>query len=119
MDTERGLLVLAESLVEKCLTRYALTGKVVATIANTLGGMTSYGIGRVIPNKAEGRALAWFQRYGEWALLLSWVPLIGDAMCVAAGWLRINPWLALLMMALGKFARYLAIAGGWLWLAAT
>jgi isoleucyl-tRNA synthetase len=34
VDTERGLLVLAESLVEKCLERYKLTGKVVAT---TLG----------------------------------------------------------------------------------
>jgi membrane protein YqaA with SNARE-associated domain len=85
----------------------------VATIGNTLGGMTSYLIGRIVPNRAEGKALAWLKRYGEWVLLLSWVPLIGDALCVAAGWLRINPWLALLMLAIGKCARYLVLALGW------
>ena len=91
---------------------------VVATVANTLGGMTSDGIGRVLPKKPEkSKAFAWLQRYGEWMLLLSWVPLIGDAMCVAAGWLRINPWLTLLMLAIGKCARYLAIAAGWTWVA--
>ena len=89
----------------------------IATIGNTLGGLTSYAIGRIFSGKAETRALGWLRRYGEWALLLSWVPLIGDALCVAAGWLRINPWLALMMMAIGKFARYLAIAAGWAWFA--
>ena len=85
----------------------------VATLGNTLGGMTSYAIGRVFPNKVEGKALGWLGRYGEWLLLLSWVPLIGDALCVAAGWLRINPWLALLMLAIGKGARYLLLGLGW------
>ena len=92
---------------------------VVATVANALGGMTSYAIGRFLPAKPEkNKALTWLQRYGEWMLLLSWVPLIGDALCVAAGWLRINPWLTLLMLAIGKCARYVAIAGGWTWVAA-
>ena len=92
---------------------------VVATVANTLGGMTSYGIGRFLPAKPEkSKALTWLHRYGEWMLLMSWVPLFGDALCVAAGWLRINPWLTLLMLAIGKCARYLAIAGGWAWVAA-
>ena len=90
---------------------------VVATLGNTLGGMTSYAIGRIFPNRAPFKALTWLKQYGEWVLLLSWVPVIGDALCVAAGWLRINPWLALLMLALGKCARYLALAGGWAWLA--
>lgn len=90
---------------------------VVATLGNTLGGMTSYAIGRVFSKRIVGRALAWMTRYGEWALLLSWVPIVGDALCVAAGWLRINPWLTLLMLALGKSARYLAVAFGWSWVA--
>ena len=90
----------------------------VATIGNTLGGMTSYAVGRILPAKAERRALAWLTRHGEWVLLLSWVPVIGDALCVAAGWLRIDPWRALLMLALGKCARYLALAFGWSWIAA-
>ena len=92
---------------------------VVATIGNTLAGMTSYAIGRIFPNQAESRALVWIKRYGEWMLLLSWIPMIGDAMCVAAGWLRINTWLALLMLTVGKCARYLALAFGWTWFAAT
>jgi membrane protein YqaA with SNARE-associated domain len=52
------------------------------------------------------------RRYGPPALLLAWVPLIGDALCLAAGWLRLNPWQAALYMAIGKFARYWLIASG-------
>ena len=92
---------------------------VVAKVTNALGGMTSYAIGRFLPAKPEkNKALTWLPRYGEWMLLLSWVPPIGDALCVAAGWLRTNPWLTLLMLAIGKCARYLAIAAGWSWVAA-
>jgi membrane protein YqaA with SNARE-associated domain len=43
-------------------------------------------------------------------LLLAWVPLIGDALCLAAGWLRLHWWQAALFMAMGKFARYWVIA---------
>ena len=60
----------------------------VATIGNTLGGMTSYLIGRFFPKPREGRAVAWLRRYGPAALLLSWAPIVGDALCVASGWLR-------------------------------
>jgi membrane protein YqaA with SNARE-associated domain len=82
----------------------------IATLGNTLGGMSSYLIGRIIPQKKELRGLQAMQKYGSPALLLSWVPIIGDPLCVAAGWLRLNPWLAALFMGLGKFARYLVIA---------
>jgi membrane protein YqaA with SNARE-associated domain len=57
------------------------------------------------------------QKYGTWSLLLSWVPLFGDALCVAAGWLRINVWRSLALFAVGKFLRYLVVAGGWAWFA--
>ena len=82
----------------------------IATLGNTLGGMSSYLIGRIIPQKKELRGLQAVQKYGSPALLLSWVPIIGDPLCVAAGWLRLNPWLAALFMGLGKFGRYLVIA---------
>jgi len=82
----------------------------VATVGNTLGGMSSYLIGRVIPQRAELKGLNWVQSYGSPVLLVAWVPLIGDPLCVAAGWLRINPWLSALFMTIGKFARYLTIA---------
>ena len=81
----------------------------VATLGNTLGGMSSYLIGRLIPQKKKLKGLDTLSRYGAAALLLAWVPLIGDPLCVAAGWLRINPWWSTLCMAIGKFARYLPI----------
>ena len=82
-----------------------------AAIGNTLGGMTSVGVGRLLPNRiADTRALALVRRHGAWALLLSWVPVIGDALCVAAGWLRL-PWIPVTAsMFAGKAARYAAIA---------
>lgn len=85
-----------------------------ATLGNTLGGMSSYVIGRLIPEraleKANARGLDWVRRYGSLSLLLAWLPVVGDALPVAAGWLRLNPWLSMLFMALGKFARYAAVA---------
>jgi membrane protein YqaA with SNARE-associated domain len=81
-----------------------------ATLGNTLGGLSSYFIGRVIPQKEGLRGLPALKKYGSPALLLSWVPIIGDPLCVAAGWLRFNWLLAALFIALGKFARYWVIA---------
>ena len=82
----------------------------VATIGNTLGGMSSYLIGRVIPQRGEMKRLEAVRHYGSPILLLSWVPLVGDALCLAAGWLRLNPWTSSAFMAAGKFARYLVVA---------
>lgn len=81
----------------------------VATLGNTLGGLSSYLIGRLIPQKGALKGLAMAQRWGSPVLLLSWVPLIGDPLCVAAGWLRLNPWLCTLFITAGKFARYAVI----------
>ncbi|MEO7726943.1 MAG: YqaA family protein [Burkholderiales bacterium] len=83
---------------------------IVATIGNTLGGMSSYLIGRLIPQSAELKGVKWAQRYGTPVLLAAWVPIVGDPLCVAAGWLRLNPWLSALFMAIGKFARYVLVA---------
>jgi membrane protein YqaA with SNARE-associated domain len=81
----------------------------VATVGNTAGGMTSYLLGRVIPRK-ELKHLKTVERYGAPILLLAWLPLVGDALCVAAGWLRVNWALALGFMAAGRLARYLVVA---------
>jgi membrane protein YqaA with SNARE-associated domain len=83
----------------------------VATIGNTLGGMSSYLIGRIIPQKKDLPGLPAVRKHGSPVLLLSWVPFIGDPLCVAAGWLRLDPWRSALFIALGKFARYLVVAG--------
>ena len=81
-----------------------------ATVGNTLGGMSSYLVGRLIPQTKPLQGLGLLQRFGSPLLLFSWVPLIGDALCVAAGWLRLNPALAAVYMAVGKCARYALIA---------
>jgi membrane protein YqaA with SNARE-associated domain len=83
----------------------------VATLGNTLGSMTTYALGRLLPERSpRARAIEWLRRYGAPALILAWVPVIGDALCAAAGWLRIR-WLpALAFTAAGKLARYLAVA---------
>lgn len=91
----------------------------VASIGNTLGSATSLVIGRLIPDKVQSKAIITVRKYGYWALLFSWVPLAGDALCVAAGWLRVNPWVSLLMIAVGKLARYLLVASGWTWIEST
>lgn len=84
----------------------------VATLGNTLGGMISFGMGWLLPQTQQLKHVDKLRRYGPPALLLAWVPLIGDALCLAAGWLRLNPWQAVLFMAIGKFARYWLIASG-------
>lgn len=83
---------------------------VVATIANTAGGMSTYLIGRLVPRKEIPPRLALVKRWGSASLLLSWVPLLGDALCAAAGVLRLDALACLGWMALGKGLRYAAIA---------
>lgn len=85
----------------------------VATLFNTLGGLTTYALGRVLPNRIDPRALQTVRRYGCWALLFSWLPLIGDALALGAGWLRLNVWIATAAFAAGKFFRYAVVAGAW------
>ena len=99
------------------------------TIGNTMGGMVTFGMGWMLPQRMGGSEAAGsppayslrvqtqqlkhaekVRRYGTPALLLAWVPLIGDALCLAAGWLRLSWWQAAMFMAIGKFARYLVIA---------
>lgn len=102
---------------------------ILATLGNTLGGMVTFGMGWLLPrrqggDKSSGPPSAYsaqvqtrqlkhvdkVRRYGTPALLLAWAPLIGDALCLAAGWLRLSWWQASLFMAAGKFARYWVIA---------
>ena len=62
----------------------------------------------VSPERLQ-RARGWFRRYGMWSLLLSWVPLVGDALPVVAGFMRASPWIAFPLIAIGKTARFIAI----------
>lgn len=82
----------------------------VGTLGNTLGGMISFGMGWLLPQTQQLKHVEKLRRYGTPALLLAWAPLLGDALCLAAGWLRLSWWQAALFMATGKFLRYWVIA---------
>ena len=82
---------------------------VLATVGNTLGGMLTYGMARWLPQHLEPQKSALARRWGAPVLLLAWAPVIGDLLCVAAGWLRLS-WLpCLLWMGIGKAARYVLV----------
>lgn len=82
----------------------------VATAGNTAGGMTTYALGRWFAREKPLKHLATAQRWGAPVTALGWLPLIGDALCLAAGWLQLNATAVLLWQALGRFARYWVIA---------
>jgi len=91
---------------------HAVLAVALATLGNTAGGMTTYLIGRLFPGKMNfnEKTLQKVRRYGPAATFFAWLPLAGDGLCLAAGWLRVN-WLATLgFMAAGRLARYLVIA---------
>ena len=87
---------------------------IIATIGNSLGGFTSYWLGRFLAYRYPQQtlrqkhqlAITRIQQWGIYSLLLSWVPIIGDPLCVAAGYLKLNPILAIILLTLGKAARY-------------
>jgi len=95
----------------------------VATLGNTLGGAISWWMGwgaerayeRVTHQRGQLRAVAWLQRFGAKACLLSWLPVVGDPLCAVAGWLRLPFWPCVAYMAIGKFARYVLMTAALLW----
>ncbi len=93
----------------------------VATCGNVLGSVTNYGLGygggelfkRKFSTASENEvnaSLARFEKYGTASLLLAWVPVIGDPLTVAAGVLRINFFIFLFLVTVGKLARYVVIS---------
>jgi membrane protein YqaA with SNARE-associated domain len=89
-----------------------LPALVLATLGNTLGGMVTYYMGRLLPQHLAPEKSALARRYGAPVLLLAWAPFIGDALCAAAGWLRLPPLPCALWMAAGKAARYAVVIAG-------
>jgi membrane protein YqaA with SNARE-associated domain len=80
----------------------------IASVANSLGAILSYLLGRWLPKrqKISDKALVFLRRYGVWTLLFSWVPVVGDLLPIAAGWLRLNMCWSMLMITIGKTLRY-------------
>jgi membrane protein YqaA with SNARE-associated domain len=93
----------------------------VASAGNVLGAVVNWGLGRGMERFRErrwfpakgaalDRAQRWYQRYGKWSLLLSWVPLIGDPLTIVAGAMREPFPVFLALVAVAKVGRYLVLA---------
>lgn len=90
----------------------------IATVGNYLGACTTYWIGRRAAQAfsksdttvKDTKAVRLMRRYGQPALLLSWVPIIGDAMVALAGAMRIPFASFSFWVAIGKVARYAVVA---------
>jgi membrane protein YqaA with SNARE-associated domain len=87
----------------------------VATAGNTLGGLTTYLIGRFVAMRKPLERAATVRRWGAPALAFAWAPIVGDALSLAAGWLKVNWMSATLFSAVGRLVRYWVIAQGALW----
>ncbi|WP_274584989.1 DedA family protein [Neisseria leonii] len=81
----------------------------VVLAGNVGGSLLMYAVGRKLPQKRPlpVRATAFLHRWGAWALLLAWVPVIGDALPVAAGWLHLRFWPCFWALLFGKALRYI------------
>lgn len=86
----------------------------IATMGNSLGGLTNVILGRFFPLRETSRwqekAVGWLKRFGAATLLLSWMPVIGDLLCLLAGWMRISWGPVLFFLCLGKAVRYVLVA---------
>jgi len=99
----------------------AATCVVVASFGNWGGGMTSYYLGYLgkwdwiekylkIKRERLDRFKGKLDRYGYWLASLCWLPIVGDPLAVALGFVRSNPWMVALLMFVGKFIRYVIFA---------
>ncbi|PYB77015.1 MULTISPECIES: YqaA family protein [Rhizobium] len=115
-------LVPAQS--EALLVGLVMTGRhplaallIVATLGNVAGSVVNWLLGRFIERYSEkswfpvspktlDKASGWYRRFGLWSLLLSWMPVIGDPITLAAGVLRVPFWRFLALVTIAKFGRY-------------
>lgn len=93
----------------------------VATLGNVAGSLVNWVLGLAIEHFRNARwfpvsdrdyqrACTWFSRFGLWALLFSWLPVIGDPITLVAGAMRVRFVPFILLVTLGKAGRYALVA---------
>ena len=93
----------------------------IASLGNTSGATINWFVGRGVARSVVGlgkiktstsysTVIGWYKKYGQWTLLLSWVPFIGDPITVIAGLFKVPLKTFLLIVALAKTSRYVFIA---------
>lgn len=94
-----------------------------ATAGNTLGAGVNWWMGMTLSRYSDRRwfparksdllrAQNWFNRYGKWTLLMSWMPIGGDALTVVGGIMRIPATPFFILVAIGKGLRYVIVIAG-------
>lgn len=94
----------------------------VATLGNTIGGMTCYLLGRLckwswiekwlkVKEETLAKAHEKVEKYGSLAALLAWLPVVGDPIAIALGLMRTRVQPTTVLMFLGKGLRYMVVAG--------
>ncbi|MEQ9519603.1 MAG: YqaA family protein [Parvibaculum sp.] len=90
----------------------------IAATGNTAGAVLNWWLGRFVLHWSDHRwfpfspaqlqrATDRFAKYGIWSLLFSWVPVIGDPLTFASGALKVPFTAFLILVAIGKSARYI------------
>ena len=93
---------------------------IVASLGNILGSVVNWALGFYSRNLTTKKwfpfkeiqiekSSKWFNKFGKWSLLFSWVPIIGDPLTLAAGLLRVKFIQFLILVSIGKVSRYVAI----------
>ncbi|WP_138936627.1 YqaA family protein [Roseovarius arcticus] len=93
----------------------------VATVGNVLGSVVNWALGRYLNLFTDRRwfpvsatqmenASRWYQKWGYWSLLGSWLPVVGDPLTLAAGVLKEPLGRFLIIVTFAKAGRYLALA---------
>ena len=99
----------------------------VASIANTAGSVVNWWLGRLIarhgvdklPRRLRpdpgrlAQAQGWFSRFGWPSLLFAWLPIGGDPLTFVAGTLTYPLGRFVLLVLIGKAARYAMLWAGW------
>jgi membrane protein YqaA with SNARE-associated domain len=117
--------VLVALLAQRSHSAWALV--LVASVGNVLGSVVNWWLGRglerfkgrrwfPVSEAALTKAQARYARYGRWSLLLSWVPIIGDPITVAAGVMRERFLIFVTLVGIAKTLRYVVLAKAYLWL---
>lgn len=92
-----------------------------STVGNILGGIFNYFIGRLcnegwvyrlfrIKQSKLASTKEKVRQRGAWMGLLAWLPLIGTAITIALGILRVNFAKSVISMTIGKLVRYIILA---------
>ena len=91
-----------------------------ATFGNSLGSVINYFLGlkgeeylinkKLLNEKYISKTKTYFDKYGFWSILFSWLPIIGDPITFVAGILKYDFRKFLILVIIAKFSRYLFIA---------